>query len=303
MRSLTILAGVVWMALVLAVGGCEPTKRQRGPVPAEPAPAVKPVEPVQTDTQPAQPAEPAEPVEPAKPVTEPAEPAKPAEPGDGKIVGVAPTESAAAAEAMRQQQAEEAAKREKLAALEATLTLESIPDNPTTRGGRGIPTLDPTHPLQPAVWIYVDGHEGHFVEEDGLAKLQWVIDQPVGPCPTFRVEAFEPLVPGLDGARFVLQRVDAEPEVPVRYAFAALAGTFEVGKDYDVCNLGAGFVQRKLFPGEPVAEIEVIEPLPPGPYLIAASVDVAMHGVQTGAVTFFEVKADASDAGDAPDGE
>jgi len=169
---------------------------------------------------------------------------------------------------------------------------EVILDNPTTRAGRGAPSLDV--PGRPSAWIYMDGHVGRFVEENGQPLLQMVIDEPVSPMPTFRVEVYEPLLGRPRTARFFLQDVGGTGAL-VRYAFAA-NDTFQVGHDYYLCNPGESFTVRAnpLTPDE--EEVDHFGPLPPGAYLIAVSVEGENPEDQTAAVTFFTVGGETSEA-------
>lgn len=159
-------------------------------------------------------------------------------------------------------------------------------NNPTTNAGRGTPSLDDR--TCPAAWIYLDGHEGYFTEEDGHPLLQWIIDAPVGAEPTFSVEVLEGVLPLPLDFKCVLQTREVEEGARISYGIAADEGTFEVGKVYSLVDPGENFTIREPETGEVV---DCIEPLAPGKYLIAGKLENRAQGIETAAVTYFTVGA------------
>jgi hypothetical protein len=155
-------------------------------------------------------------------------------------------------------------------------------NNPTKSSGRGEPSLD--QPERPAAWILVDDHQGSFMERDGHPQLQWIIDKAVTPTPTFRVEVYEPLL-GNKPTKFnyLLKALSAEGG-EVTYAVSAKNGAFTLGRQYLLLNPGDDFVIRNWTTGD---EVRQIAPLPPGTYVLAATVGAA--GKETAAVTEFRV--------------
>ncbi len=160
-------------------------------------------------------------------------------------------------------------------------------NNPTTKGGRGAPDLD--KPQSPAAWVFVDGKAGKFKEEGGQPLLQWFVEEPTRATPTFRVEAFEPLMGVPKDFKAVLRTVESEDGTDLVYGIAAREGTFEVGKEYSLLNPGENFVIRNGLTGD---EVKEIAPLPPGKYAIAAGVINSATDKQSLAVTYFTVKSD-----------
>ncbi len=159
-------------------------------------------------------------------------------------------------------------------------------NNPTTMGGRGAPDLDDRN--RPAAWIYIDGHAGTFREEEGNQLLQWFTEGEVSNSPTFRVEAFEPLLGTPKDFKAVLRTVESTDGSDVMYPIAAYDNTFEIGKEYSLLNPGESFIIRNGQSGDVVKEIS---PLSPGTYAIAAGVKNAATGKETLAVTYFTVGA------------
>lgn len=156
--------------------------------------------------------------------------------------------------------------------------------NPTILADRGAPSLDDE--FRPAAWVLIDGKEGSFTDVDGRPQVQWVIDEPVSQSPTFRIEAFEPILGKPSIFKAVLQTIEADDGSDITYAIAATGGDFEVGKDYSLSTPGDNFVIRE----RPTLDVvDSIKPLPPGTYLIAASIenpDTKKVGL---AVTYFTV--------------
>ncbi len=162
-----------------------------------------------------------------------------------------------------------------------TLTAAS---NPTTLAGRGAPDLEDKD--RPAAWIYIDGHAGQFKEENGHPLLQWFTEGVVSTSPTFRVEAFGPLLGTPKDFKAVLRTIEATDGSEVVYGIAAYDGTFEVGRDYPLLNPGEGFIIRNGQTGDVVKEVA---PLSAGTYAIAAGVKNTATGKETLAVTYFTV--------------
>jgi len=171
----------------------------------------------------------------------------------------------------------------------ASFTAEN---NPTARAGRGVPDLNEFY--RPAAWIYVDGQEGRFVEEGGQLRVQWTIETPVSESPTFRVEAFEPLLGSPKDFACTLDAVEGGGS-STAYAIKAVEGTFEVGREYSLLRPGDNFVVRNRVSGDVVQEIP---PLPPGHYMIAAGIKNLQTGKEALAITSFTVAESATDTGE-----
>jgi hypothetical protein len=164
----------------------------------------------------------------------------------------------------------------------ATLTAEN---NPTMLSGRGQPDLDDW--LRPAAWIYVDGRSGEFLEVEGSPQGQWTITKPVSSTPTFRVEAYAPLLGNPRDFNCVLQPVDVSSDSTVTYVFSAVKGTFNVGHEYSLLKPGKNFTIRNYSTGDVVLKIP---PLSPGTYLLAAGVKNLQQAKEGHAVTYFTVR-------------
>ncbi|MEK6799485.1 MAG: hypothetical protein AABZ12_11000 [Planctomycetota bacterium] len=162
----------------------------------------------------------------------------------------------------------------------------SATENPTAKAGRGQPTLD--QPERPAAWIYVDGKAGKFGDRDGQPQIQWVIDEPVRPAPTFRVEAYGPLLGAPNEFKYLIKTVEAEG-AEVQYAVSSGSGSFNVGKEYNLLKPGDDFIVRNWATGDVVREIA---PLPAGKYLVGGTVRDAKSGKEAAAVTYFTVRKD-----------
>lgn len=158
-------------------------------------------------------------------------------------------------------------------------------NNPTTLAGRGDPSLDDQ--FRPAAWIYIDGKAGHFVEKDGNPQIQWVIEEPVSRTPTFRAEAFPPLLGTPTGFRCIIQTLQTEGGPAAVYSYRADDGSFEVGKEYSLVNPGGNFSMRNQMTGDDVNEFP---PLVPGKYLLAAGLRNEETGTDALAITHFTVK-------------
>lgn len=159
-----------------------------------------------------------------------------------------------------------------------------VSDNPTTRAGRGTPDLDAFD--RPAAWIYIDGQEGRFTEKDGHPWVQWIIDTPVSPTPTFRAEVYKPLLGSPKDFQCVLQTREAPGGTSIQYAIKAKPGTFEVGKEYSLIEPGDNFIIRDAKTGELADEIA---PLAPGTYGLSAGIKNAAKEAEGLAVTYFTV--------------
>ncbi len=156
--------------------------------------------------------------------------------------------------------------------------------NPTSLAGRGEPSLD--DPERPAAWIYVDGRPGEFAEREGHPQLEWVVEQPVSPTPTFRVETYGPLLGTPRDFKYLLKTVEAAEGSEVAYAVSAVDKTFVVGRDYPLLKPGDNFVIRNWTTGDIVSQIA---PLAPGTYLIAGGVTNSANGKEAAAITYFTV--------------
>ena len=157
-------------------------------------------------------------------------------------------------------------------------------NNPTTLAGRGEPSLDDFD--RPAAWVYIDGQSGTFIERDGHPQVQWVIDGPIGSSPTFRVEAYEPLLGKPSDFNCVLKTVESADGSEVLYAFTAEPGTFRVGREYSLLEPGKSFTIRNNMTGDVVNEIPA---LMPGTYMMAAGVKNLEASTEGLAITYFTV--------------
>lgn len=157
--------------------------------------------------------------------------------------------------------------------------------NPTTRDRGGEPSLDDFY--RPAVWVYIDGNEGRFIERDGNPQVQWQIDGPVSALPTFRVEAFAPLLGTPKDFLCTLDTIEADDGSKVAYAIKANEGAFILGRDYSLLCPGEDFVIRNRTTGDVVSEVA---PLVPGTYLLAAGLKNLDTGNEGLAITYFTVR-------------
>lgn len=157
---------------------------------------------------------------------------------------------------------------EKKSAIRYTLA-----DNPTSRSGRGEPSTDDER--RPAAWILVDNKEGAFRtdEKTQVPQLEMYIEDPVSARPTLRLEVLPELLGKSVGANFWLESVNLATGESVRYALAGQPGIFRMGQTYALSNPGEALVVRK-FPADAgeAAIVSGIDELPPGNYLLAASV-------------------------------
>lgn len=165
-------------------------------------------------------------------------------------------------------------------------------NNPTTLAGRGQPSIDDER--RPCAWVYIDGHEGHFIEKNGVPQVQWIIDEPVGPSPTFRVEAIEETLGLPKDFKCVLYPYESTGDSGVGYGIASEDGAFKTGTDYSLLNPGPEFILRIAGSDELLSELD---PLAPGAYLLAAKVENREMDAATLAVTYFTVS-EAAPAGD-----
>ncbi len=163
-------------------------------------------------------------------------------------------------------------------------------NNPTTLAGRGEPSLDDIH--RPAVWVFVDGQQGEFIERDGNPQVQWVIEGSVNASPTFRIEAFGPLLGTPKDLACTLDTVESADGSSIAYAIKADVGTFQLGRDYSLLKPGDYFTIRNRLTGDVVMEIA---PLAPGTYLLAAGVKNTEAKTEGLAITHFTVGEYASE--------
>lgn len=157
-------------------------------------------------------------------------------------------------------------------------------DNPTTIAGRGEPNLQDED--RAAAWIYIDGHAGEYIEEDGNPQLQWYVTKSAHSTPKFRVEAYTPLIGVPDTFSCVLRSVSNKGSPLVVYMIASKEGQFQPGREYSLTNPGSDFVIRD---GQTRDIISEIPPLPAGEYALAASVKNTKKDVAALAVTYFKV--------------
>lgn len=166
----------------------------------------------------------------------------------------------------------------------AQRTAFTAENNPTASGGRGEPSLEDF--FRPAAWVYIDGQEGKYIERDGQPQVQWVIAGPVSSTPTFRAEAYEPLLGTPTDFNCVVETIDSVDGTKVAYVIAAVEGTFQVGQEYSLLHPGNGFVVRNRMTGDVVTEIAL---LVPGTYLFAAGIKNGQNGKEGLAITYFTV--------------
>lgn len=157
-------------------------------------------------------------------------------------------------------------------------------DNPTTSAGRGAPSLDDIH--APAVWVFLDGHAGQFLNTDNDPITPWMIEAGISSEPNFRVEVFEPLLGKPTDFSCVLSLVDNQDGDRVGYAIKAKEGTFVVGRTYSLLRPGKNFVVRNLRTGDVVDEIAL---LPSGMYMLAAGLKNAKASKEGLSITHFRV--------------
>ena len=156
--------------------------------------------------------------------------------------------------------------------------------NPTTKDGRGEPSLDDI--FRPAAWVYIDGQPGRFIEADGNPEAFWTVNGPVSSAPTFRVEAYAPLLGTPKNFNCVIKSVEPIDGADIVYSFAADAGSFELGRTYSLLKPGENFTVRNNGTGDLVTEIPT---LLPGKYMIAAGVKNTDSGKEGLAMTRFTV--------------
>lgn len=160
-------------------------------------------------------------------------------------------------------------------------------NNPTTRAGRGEPSVDDQ--FRPAAWVFVDGNGGTFVERDGQERLEWMIEGTVSSRPVFRVEALKSFVGDAKDFSCLLRTVTSSDGSDIYYAIKADEGTFELGKDYSLLNPGKNFTIRNGLTRDVVAKIAR---LTPGQYLIATAIGKPNSGKRVLAVSHFTVAGD-----------
>lgn len=158
-------------------------------------------------------------------------------------------------------------------------------NNPTKRDRQKDP--DPTlqDEFRPAAWVLIDGMEGTFTEVDGNPQLQWIVEDTVSSSPTFRVEAFEPIMGSPTVFRCALRTIEAVDGSNITYGIASQEGEFQVGRDYSLVSPGNGFVIRTAT-GDIV---DGISPLAAGRYFLVASVNNPESDKTALAVTAFTV--------------
>ncbi len=182
---------------------------------------------------------------------------------------------------------------------DAPATEPELVDNPTTTAGRGTPQLDSL--LAHAAWIYVDEQEGQYIEKDGQPQIQWTIYGPVSRNPTFRVEAYKPLLGEPHDFQCALQTYESYDGSTVVYAIKAEAGTFEAGKVYSLLEPGENFTIIDKKARETIGRIPL---LAPGVYGIVGGISNAETKKDAMAITYFTVGADEKTAaGEAGPGE
>ena len=157
--------------------------------------------------------------------------------------------------------------------------------NPTVLAARGEPSLEDV--MRPAAWVLIDGYEGEYVEVDGNPHVEWVIDAPVSTKPTFRAEAFEPLLGVPTNFQCALKsREEGDQAVGIYYGIAAKEGTFQIGKEYSLVAPGEDFVIRDQLGNV----IEEIGELTPGKYLVAAGIKNTETEKEALAITYFTIE-------------
>lgn len=168
--------------------------------------------------------------------------------------------------------------------IESSGKMMTASNNPTTLAGRGEPSLDDSE--RPAAWVFVDDHSGTFTERDGQPQLQWEIEQPVSASPTFRVEAYGPLLGTPRDFKFLLSTVESADGSDVAYAVSVREGDFVVGREYSLLQPGDNFIIRNWATGDVVRQIA---PLSPGRYLLAGGLRNVATKKEAAAITFFTV--------------
>lgn len=162
----------------------------------------------------------------------------------------------------------------------------AVADNPTSRDSRGEPSLEDV--FRPAAWVHIDGKAGRFKVKDGKFQSNWTIEQPVSELPTFRVEAYEPLLGKPTNFVCILDRIDEGADPKIAYAIKAEDKSFQTGKTYSLADLGKTFTIRNRLTGDLVQKIAA---LPPGTYVLAAGIKNADTGKEALAMTQFVVAA------------
>lgn len=163
----------------------------------------------------------------------------------------------------------------------------TILDNPTTRAGRGRPSVSEIK--SPCVWFLVDGKEGEY-KDDGFI---WVLLEPVRAAPTFSIE----VVPGLAGnivdvEFYIMEQLGPgdrrNAEELKQYAFRARAeGLVKPGQPYDLCCCSEQFLIKDMATQR---ELESIPALSPGEYTAACQVRWDSSREPTFVVTRFRVE-------------
>lgn len=105
--------------------------------------------------------------------------------------------------------------------------------------------------------------------------------------PTFRVEAYGPLLGTPKDFACTLDTFESADGSAIAYGIKAAEGTFEAGYDYSLLKPGDNFTVRNRITGDVVSEIP---PFVPGIYLIAAAVKNLETGKEGLAITYFTVE-------------
>ncbi|MGB0717464.1 MAG: hypothetical protein ACPGXK_16425 [Phycisphaerae bacterium] len=183
-------------------------------------------------------------------------------------------------------QADDAAAKKAATPKAAPAKRPTMDDNPTVNSGRGEPSLDGMH--TPAAWIYIDRHEGEFVEENGRPQIQWVIYEPATRNPTFRVDAVAELLGQPDEFRCVFSTFESFDGTSVLYTIQSKKGkgSFKSGTEYSLLEPGSGF---EVMDRKTEKKVERIPLLSPGVYRIVASVKNSSTKKEALAISHFTV--------------
>lgn len=158
-------------------------------------------------------------------------------------------------------------------------------NNPTTRGGRGEPSLEDKD--RPAAWAFIDGHEGKYGEDNGKKLMQWLIETPISNTPSFRVEVYEPLLGEPTNFQAVIQSEKLEDGTIAVYTIRAEEGSFKVGQEYSLLAPGGNFTLVDKMTNQ---TIESIPPLKPGRYGFVAGIKNAQTNKEGLAISYFTVR-------------
>ncbi len=164
-------------------------------------------------------------------------------------------------------------------------TVWTAENNPTTRGGRGEPSLDDKD--RPAAWAFIDGREGKYQEENGKKLMQWVIETPISNTPSFRVDVYEPLLGEPTNFQAVIQSEKLDDGSMAVYTIRAEEGSFKVGQDYSLLAPGPNFTLTDKMTNQ---TLESIPPLKPGRYGFVAGIKNLQMNQEGLAITYFIVR-------------